>query len=509
MKTLKTEHSVNIIKLCETFRMWPFWSKKPTAPATVPTDKIIPLHKMDDTPIFRSMAFYSTMRFDAVLDPEKLRGALETLLETGDWRKLGARLRLNDTTKKLEYHIPASFSAERPAFIYVRERFECRIEEHALASQLPKASIRPTVMADTDSFEPLVRLRKDAPTRLEDWLYTDEPQLTLAIVSFEDATLVTVSWPHTLIDAAGLAYLLKAWSDILSGHVERVPAIAGFDTDPLETLGSKPIEEHVMSKWRVKGFQIFLFIINYILDIIWYPKESGRAICIPPSVFQRIKEECATYISAAHSMHNVKLTDGDVLSALIARLMCVNLPHNNRTLSIVNVVELRRPLAEDLLLPGKAYISNAVIGAVALTTVKDVFTQALGATALKVRNAIRTQRTRAQVETFMFFVQEAKGMPVLFGDGNMKMVNVTNWTGAKFYETDFSAAIVGNNVGPRSGDTVSGKPSYINVSGISNDFKRRGSAAVVGRDVLGNYWIIPWIKNNEWKKVEEYISSLE
>jgi len=36
-----------------------------------------------------------TLRFDDVLDPEKLSAALVRLMELGNWRKLGARLRMN------------------------------------------------------------------------------------------------------------------------------------------------------------------------------------------------------------------------------------------------------------------------------------------------------------------------------------------------------------------------------------------------------------------------------
>lgn len=36
-----------------------------------------------------------TLRFDDVLDHEKMRLALVRLVELGNWRKLGARLRMN------------------------------------------------------------------------------------------------------------------------------------------------------------------------------------------------------------------------------------------------------------------------------------------------------------------------------------------------------------------------------------------------------------------------------
>jgi hypothetical protein len=74
--------------------MWPF-NRKPVPPATVATDKIIPLNLFDDNMIFRSMVLDFTLRFDDVLDAEKLRSGLARLLEIGGWRRLGARLRLN------------------------------------------------------------------------------------------------------------------------------------------------------------------------------------------------------------------------------------------------------------------------------------------------------------------------------------------------------------------------------------------------------------------------------
>lgn len=72
-----------------------FFSKKPLNPEKVPTDDVIPLHFFDDNEIFRSLIVEFVLRFDDVLDREKLHNALVRLMEIGNWRKLGARLRLN------------------------------------------------------------------------------------------------------------------------------------------------------------------------------------------------------------------------------------------------------------------------------------------------------------------------------------------------------------------------------------------------------------------------------
>lgn len=68
---------------------------KPQAPPRVPTDKVVPLHYTDDNRINRAIIMLFMMKFDDVLDPDKLRFALEKLLSRDDWRKLGARMRLN------------------------------------------------------------------------------------------------------------------------------------------------------------------------------------------------------------------------------------------------------------------------------------------------------------------------------------------------------------------------------------------------------------------------------
>lgn len=65
----------------------------PKAPERVPTDKVIPLHFWDDSPLYRRIALYNLKVFDDVLDPQKLRSSLESLVSEATWKKLGGRLR--------------------------------------------------------------------------------------------------------------------------------------------------------------------------------------------------------------------------------------------------------------------------------------------------------------------------------------------------------------------------------------------------------------------------------
>jgi hypothetical protein len=52
-------------------------------------EDIYPLHALDNNPNYVNWV----MRFNDVLDAQKLRNSLSKLLEIGDWKKFGGRLR--------------------------------------------------------------------------------------------------------------------------------------------------------------------------------------------------------------------------------------------------------------------------------------------------------------------------------------------------------------------------------------------------------------------------------
>jgi hypothetical protein len=66
-------------------------------PPPIETDEIYPVHMLDDTKTLRNIVVTWTLRFNDVLDADKLLASLSKLLEIGDWRKVGGRLRLNVT----------------------------------------------------------------------------------------------------------------------------------------------------------------------------------------------------------------------------------------------------------------------------------------------------------------------------------------------------------------------------------------------------------------------------
>jgi hypothetical protein len=64
-------------------------------------DDVYPVHTLDDSPTMRSILITWTICFNDVLDADKLQSSLSSLLEIGDWKKLGGRLRMKVITSQL------------------------------------------------------------------------------------------------------------------------------------------------------------------------------------------------------------------------------------------------------------------------------------------------------------------------------------------------------------------------------------------------------------------------
>ena len=134
-----------------------------TPPPAQDSDIVYPVHMLDDSKTLRNIVVAWTLRFDDVLDADKLRVSLSQLLEISDWKKLGGRLRLkvacfwSFSPKKqpltfvrqenggLEIHVPPVFTIDRPAVHFTHGRLSMGIEDHPQAKMLPKPTADPLI----------------------------------------------------------------------------------------------------------------------------------------------------------------------------------------------------------------------------------------------------------------------------------------------------------------------------------------------------------------------------
>ena len=387
------------------------------------------------------------------------------------------------------------------------------IEDHELACRLPRSTGRPALHDDPVIFRPLAR-RPDGPANIDDYLYRDEPQLSLHVVSFEDATLVSLSWPHTFLDAMGRNALFRAWSQVLNSEESQVPPLNGFDQDPLAPFGDRaPNRPHILANRVLKGLSFILFVFLYVFELLWYKKSEAHVISLPNFDVQAMKQAALKELAAeGYGKEDLFLSDGDVISAWVSGLAVKQIASPTSTKSIVigNAYGLREMLGKDLLPKNTAYVANAVGMVYAIVPAFKYFNNSVGQVALAVRRSIQEQGTRDEMEGFYTMMRAAmkKGGQVVIGDWRSKLMVISNWTKAKLFETDFSAAVVKEGIPLQRRNTPLGRPSGLIAAGFMNGYSGRYAAPIYGKDADGTHWMSIELRTSSWWGVRETIAKM-
>lgn len=385
-----------------------------------------------------------------------------------------------------------------------------------MASRIPKSTSLPAIHSDLGELRDLAH-RTNGPKFLEDFLHSDEPQLSLHIVSFQDATLVSVSWPHTFLDATAMSSVLNAWTLVLNGQESDVPPVCNFDKDPLSSLGTAPTEPSSLAGHLLGGFNKFQFTLRYIFDLVFY-QDSQRTVYIPAQYIAAMKKAALQDLTANRSSEKDLeqqalpfVSDGDILCAYLTRLAIKNEdPASNRQIAIMNALNLRPALSSSLLPASSGVcLSNAVFTVSAFGTASDILTKPLAYTASLIRRSITEQNTRAQIEALAALTRksvEQTGWPPTFGNGGTRMVIFSNWTKAGFFKLDFGSAVVKEkHQGRRAMHLM---PTFVNLTGHSNGLSPRGSWPILGMDEAGGYWVQGNLRSDLWPGVEMELAAL-
>ncbi|KUL81848.1 hypothetical protein ZTR_09749 [Talaromyces verruculosus] len=484
-----------------------FFSLQSRQPENVPTDQIIPLRFWDTALCMRGTVIDISLKIDDCLNITKIRAALDELFKLDDWKQLGARLRV--TNGKLEYHIPQSFDASRPAYYFTNVEHSMSINDHSLGKKIPKASDRPILLGSPDEFSPLVR-NADGPTKLDDWLYCDRPQLSIHTVSFNDSTIITVTWIHTLADVMIIKAFLDAWTALLRGEPKAVPRLGDFRSDPLSLLGQRTPANTYLHYSRVFDRKDFLWFIGLnILERLWHPREERRTICLPASSLKHLRLRAMADLSAISLTDDNSLpfvSESDVLLAWWVSTIYRALNfRSDQAILVNNALNLRTSTHDSFETTEDVYLGNALCMSPTFLQGSQISGESLGQIALRIRQSLAQQRTTEQVEA-MTAVQmetmEKTGYLALVGDPRMVLLSCSNWNKARLYDMDFSPAILHKSTESNIGDVRdAGKPSYVNgVQHSANSF--RNVLSVTGKDSAGNWWLTGVLRTDAWRQVE-------
>lgn len=413
--------------------------------------------------------------------------------------------------------MPREFTPERPAVTFSHETFDTSIDEHPLASTLPVASNRPYTQDVGQKFLDLA-ITKDSPRVFEDYICSDNPQMTLHVVSFTDATLVSISWPHTMTDAMGRHALVTNWCRVLAGREDEVTPLLGTEKDPLETIGTGPVHEKE-ERWMYKdqaiaGFSMFIWVLRFVWEIIRVRKQESRVIFLPAATVKKLRDRAIDDLAAEAQNVDEKpfLSDGDVLTAWTARMACLHLsPRSTQGMTVMNVFEVRSRLPS-VFNTAASYIGNFVFASWTLFTVGDLLTQPLGKVALKLRTTLAAQITEPQVRGMIREMRETvakAGRPALVLKPRSILMTYSNWSKGKFFDiVDFSPAIIKSG---KPGPVVPkpGRPVYFSSTAVTPPPTMRNVYNISGRDAAGNYWITGVLLPQVWPKFDEELKKLQ
>lgn len=235
---------------------------------------------------------------------------------------------------------------------YTHEVFTTTSAQHPIACCIPEsATTRPSIVTDPDKFESLFRPH-DGPTKLDDYLNSDRPQMGLHVVSFLDKTLVTVYFPHTLMDGMSMAPFLEAWTLALQGRVSEIQCTTAPEgqensRDPLLEHSMEPTAKHVLAGHQISIAGLAGWALRNISS--FFTSLENRMVCVPALTIARLHEE-AFIDSAADRTGDEPapfLSDGDMLCAWWTRLLLATASvtqNPNKTIVLNNAYSLRKVL---------------------------------------------------------------------------------------------------------------------------------------------------------------------
>ncbi|KAI8673101.1 hypothetical protein NCS56_00775200 [Fusarium sp. Ph1] len=494
-----------------TLRRWfGVTAAEPSLPP-VSGDKIYPVHMLDDTKSLRPIVVAWTLRFNDVLDADKLHASLSSLLDICDWRKVGGRLRLK-SNGELEIHAPQPFTSQRPAISFSHKSLSVSIEEHPVAKNLPKATKTPSIHPGPPVFREFAA-RDDAPQTLEQFVSGDVPMLSLHITSFSDATLVGLSWPHVLMDVMGQQALLRGWTLVLAGRESHVPPMLGASDDPIcaatDSSQGNP-EDFKMAHKQLRGWGMAMFGLRFAWDMLWSPTVEAKTIFLPKKAVAELRRRAREDLDVQDGGEKPFVSEGDVLTAWAAQLVASSLPQP-RPLTLLHAINTRFRLPSVAQSSG-VFVQNMALAAFTFLS-PEVAAGPLGLIALENRRHLMEQATEGQVLAFIRHLrqqsQSGSDPAMVCGESDALLMPFTNWTKAGLFEAvDFGPAVLREGETGGSRTNPPGTMVYHHSQAMHTSPSTRNVVAILGKDREENYWITAFLLPPAWAKIEEGIGNM-
>ncbi|KAG6116941.1 hypothetical protein E4U13_001490 [Claviceps humidiphila] len=508
------------------------WRKKPASgPADIDMSgwHEYPVHLMDGSKLNHKVLGW-TMRFDDVLDAEMLHSALTRLLGMGDWRKLGGRLRRDAQNKdKLKILVPQEFSPSHPAVEYQHNVFPQSISSHPIGAQVIRPTTTPTAQPLEKNLSQFMT-PEGYPDTVDGLLQTTKSQLALTISSFDDATLVSLALPQTLLDVSGVVSLVQNWSLVLAGRENDIAPLLNTQHDILDdiTAANNAIapQNCRMEKMRITGFGYLKLLGRHMAEAA-QRKRRLQALYIPQDTYQALLEKLHQEEAEAGSEQDdpasnetartePRIQDMHLLLAWLIRIIAAQ-ESDTRPLALITLYDLRLYIQKLKYIThtdkGAGHISQTLMSSHCATFPADILrntncnknegaqqtekqekkkkkSNSVGRIAKSYREQAAALTTEdeavAQVKAIRKELSSEKPGFALYGTSDSLVVFCHPFEGVDVARmADFAAAVVPVTVGESVGEKAVGDGHGGKMNGEIEKGKEKEKMAPVGR-IVGN-----------------------
>lgn len=382
---------------------------------------------------------------------------------------------------------------------------------------MPNATSDIHIHGNPERFREFIGPADTTPGSIDGFLYSDTPQIGLHVVTFSDATLVSLTWPHTMTDGLGRLAIIKNWCKVLAGKEDEVAPLMGTREDPMSTVGTGPLHEKE-EPYALKDKNLD------VLKMVKFeePENDIKVLFLPANAIAVLRQQAADDLSTMNANGEGTTTsdgtaapappfvsDGDILTAWLTHITFRASGPSDRPVAFNNVFELRSRLP-DVFDSSAAYVGNFARSAQTQLTADEARSLPLGRLALRYRESLAGQTTEGQVRGLIRFTRELGGSPVLPILPDSVMLTCSNWSKARFFDAvDFGPAVVRpglkSDVAP-----VPGKPVYFHCISTKEDPPMlKNIYNVLGKDCAGNYWITAKLAPVVWQNIDKEIAKVQ
>jgi hypothetical protein len=390
---------------------------------------------------------------------------------------------------------------------------ESNILDHPAGSKLPVKTDGPSLYRMEPEFRPFDS-RPNFPI-FEEMTKHDIPPISVHMTSFNDATILALSWPHQLMDAMGGKALLAGWSSVLAGREEEVPEVVGAREDILNhpEITAKAEEEFILDNNRISGLGYFMFQLRFFWDYLWSGAREKRCIYLPKESFQKMKDEVKAEIAAnATDREDTPwVSENDILTAWAARAFASSEP-TSRPITVLNFLNLRFRIPLLLKSTG-VFLQNICVGTFTFLSA-PVARGPLGQIALENRRHTAEQGTDEQgrrlMRSMIDDIEAGKGPRIFFGPTDGVYMIVNNVIKIDLIKTaKFGPAVIRQGESSETRKNPLGSMvSYYNEY-LDHMYDAFNAFVMYGKDHADNYWLGGALLPRAWKAIEESLEKLK